>query len=92
MYIHTARPSETGITEDGTIRCIYDSNGNLTQKIEGSDAWTYEWTAENELNKTHADDIETSMILYMQPVSAFRDIDALAAAALPAGSAGAAPD
>src|SRR5439155_4489063 len=25
----------------------YDPNGNLTQKVEGSDIWTYEWNPEN---------------------------------------------
>ena len=44
----------------------------------------------------HADEIETSMIFYMitqaTVADILRDIDALAAAALPAGSAGAAPD
>jgi len=29
----------------------YDANGNLIQKIEGSDTWTYEWNAENQLTK-----------------------------------------
>jgi RHS repeat-associated protein len=29
----------------------YDTAGNLTQKVDGADTWTYEWNAENQLKK-----------------------------------------
>lgn len=29
----------------------YDANGNLTQKVEGTTTWTYEWNAENQLTR-----------------------------------------
>ena len=32
-----------------TASYTYDPNGNLTHKTEGSDTWTYEWNAEDEL-------------------------------------------
>jgi uncharacterized protein RhaS with RHS repeats len=31
----------------GSASCSYDSNGNLTQRVEGGVTWTYVWNAEN---------------------------------------------
>ncbi len=28
---------------------IYDANGNVAQKVDGADTWTYEWNVENQL-------------------------------------------
>jgi RHS repeat-associated protein len=42
----------------------YDSNGNLTQKIEGSDTWTYEWDAENRLKRVLKNSVEQARFAY----------------------------
>src|ERR1700741_3800713 len=42
----------------------YDPNGNLTQKIEGSDTWTYEWDAENRLKRVLKNAVEQGRFAY----------------------------
>jgi RHS repeat-associated protein len=42
----------------------YDSNGNLTQKTEGSDTWTYEWDAENRLKRVLKNAAEVARFAY----------------------------
>jgi len=42
----------------------YDSNGNLTQKTEGSDTWTYSWNAENQLTKVEKNSVEQARFSY----------------------------
>lgn len=41
-----------------------DSNGNLTSKTEGSDAWTYTWNAENQLTKVEKNSVEQARFAY----------------------------
>jgi RHS repeat-associated protein len=41
-----------------------DSNGNLTQRVEGSDTWTYEWTAENQLKRVLKNAVEQARFAY----------------------------
>jgi RHS repeat-associated protein len=41
-----------------------DSNGNLTQKVEGSDTWTYEWNANNELTRVTKNSVEQARFSY----------------------------
>jgi len=42
----------------------YDANGNLTQKVEGSDTWTYEWNAENQLKRVLKNAVEQARFAY----------------------------
>jgi RHS repeat-associated protein len=42
----------------------YDPNGNLTQKIEGSDTWTYEWDAEDQLKRVLKNGVEQARFAY----------------------------
>ena len=41
-----------------------DSNGNLTQKTEGSDTWGYEWNAHNELTRVTKNSVEQARFSY----------------------------
>jgi RHS repeat-associated protein len=41
-----------------------DSNGNLTQKVEGSDNWGYEWNANNELTRVTKNSVEQARFSY----------------------------
>jgi len=41
-----------------------DPNGNLTQKTEGSDTWTYEWDAENRLKRVLKNNGEQARFAY----------------------------
>lgn len=38
----------------------YDPNGNLTSKTDGSDTWTYTWSAENQLTKVERNGAEVA--------------------------------
>ena len=42
----------------------YDLNGNLIQKVEGSDTWTYEWNAENQLTRVRTNGVEVARYAY----------------------------
>ena len=42
----------------------YDANGNLIQKVEGSDTWTYEWNAENQLTRVLTNGAEVARYKY----------------------------
>jgi RHS repeat-associated protein len=42
----------------------YDLNGNLVQKVEGSDTWTYEWNAENQLKRVLKNAVEQARFAY----------------------------
>jgi RHS repeat-associated protein len=42
----------------------YDANGNLIQKVEGADTWTYEWNAENELTRVLKNGAEQARFAY----------------------------
>jgi RHS repeat-associated protein len=42
----------------------YDLNGNLVQKVEGSDTWTYEWNAENQLKRVLKNAVEQARFSY----------------------------
>lgn len=54
-----------GVSASAGIRHIsIDSNGNLTQKIEGSDTWTYEWNAENQLKRVLKNSVEQARFAY----------------------------
>ena len=39
------------LKSNSTDTFTYDANGNLMQKVEGSHTWTYQWDAENRLQK-----------------------------------------
>jgi RHS repeat-associated protein len=41
-----------------------DPNGNLTQKVEGSTTWTYEWNAENQLKRVLQNGNEVARYAY----------------------------
>ena len=41
-----------------------DSNGSLTQKVEGSTTWTYEWNAENQLKRVLKNGTEEATFKY----------------------------
>jgi YD repeat-containing protein len=41
-----------------------DSNGNLTQKVDGSTTWTYEWNAENQLKRVLQNGNEAARFAY----------------------------
>jgi YD repeat-containing protein len=43
---------------------MYDSNGNLTSKNEGTDNWTYEWNARNELTRVTKNSVEQARFEY----------------------------
>jgi RHS repeat-associated protein len=42
----------------------YDPNGNLTQKTEGTDTWTYSWNAENLLTRVEKNAAEVARFSY----------------------------
>ena len=42
----------------------YDLNGNLIQKVEGADTWTYEWMAENQLKRVLRNSVEQARLAY----------------------------
>jgi RHS repeat-associated protein len=42
----------------------YDPNGNLTQKVEGADTWTYEWNAEDRLKRVLQNGNEVARYAY----------------------------
>jgi RHS repeat-associated protein len=46
------------------ITYTYDSNGNLTQKTEGTDVWGYEWNANNELTRVTKNAVEQARFAY----------------------------
>jgi RHS repeat-associated protein len=41
-----------------------DSNGNLSSKTEGSDVWSYEWNARNELTRVTKNSLEQARFAY----------------------------
>lgn len=41
-----------------------DSNGNLTQKTEGTDVWAYEWNARDELTRVTKNAVEQARFAY----------------------------
>jgi RHS repeat-associated protein len=47
-----------------TATYSYDSNGNLTQKVEGTTTWTYEWNAENQLTRVLSNGSEVARYKY----------------------------
>jgi RHS repeat-associated protein len=57
---NTYRVSESGATASYT----YDPNGNLTTKTEGSDTWTYEWNARNDLTRVLKNGVEQARLSY----------------------------
>jgi len=42
----------------------YDPNGNLAQRFDGTDTWTYEWNAENELKRVVKNGVEQARFAY----------------------------
>ena len=42
----------------------YDASGNLAQKLEGSDTWTYEWNAEGQLKRVLKNGVEQARFSY----------------------------
>jgi RHS repeat-associated protein len=51
------------VTGDGASYS-YDPNGNLAQKVEGADIWTYEWNAENQLKRVLKNAVEVASFQY----------------------------
>jgi RHS repeat-associated protein len=51
------------VTGDGATY-TYDANGNLVQKVEGVDTWTYEWNAENRLTRVTKNSTEQARFGY----------------------------
>jgi RHS repeat-associated protein len=52
-----------GIT-GATASYQYDPNGNLIQKVENGETWTYEWNAENQLTRVTKDTVEVATFKY----------------------------
>jgi YD repeat-containing protein len=46
------------------VSSSYDSNRNLTQKVEASTTWTYEWNAENQLTRVLSNGSEVTRYKY----------------------------
>jgi RHS repeat-associated protein len=46
------------------LKIPIDPNGNLTSKTEGTDTWTYEWNAEDELTRVLKNSIEQARFSY----------------------------
>jgi RHS repeat-associated protein len=46
------------------VTYTYDSNGNLSTKTEGTDAWGYEWNALNQLTRVTKNSIEQARFAY----------------------------
>ena len=49
LRTNTYRVTESGASATYT----YDSNGNLTSKVEGSDTWVYPWNAREPADSRH---------------------------------------
>jgi RHS repeat-associated protein len=59
----TTKNYQVSVSATGAIY-TYDPNGNLTQKVEGPDTWTYEWTAENLLKRVLKNSVEQARFAY----------------------------
>jgi len=43
---------------------VYDATGNLIQRVDGSDTWSYEWDAENQLKRVTKNGAEVARFQY----------------------------
>jgi RHS repeat-associated protein len=59
----TAKSYQVDVTGSGASY-DYDANGNLIEKTEGSDVWTYEWNAENQLIRVTVNGNEVARFSY----------------------------
>lgn len=48
----------------GTTNYSYDANGNLSQKSDGTDTWTYDWYADNTLARVSKNSAEQARFVY----------------------------
>jgi RHS repeat-associated protein len=48
----------------GSATYDYDANGNLIEKVEGGETWTYEWNAEGQLTRVLKDSVEVASFRY----------------------------
>jgi RHS repeat-associated protein len=46
------------------VTMVYDANGNLSQKVEASAAWSYEWTSQGQLDRVFKDGVEVARFAY----------------------------
>lgn len=60
----TESASGVGFPGAATPQIPIDSNGNLTQKTEGTDTWGYEWNANNELTRVTKNSVEQARFAY----------------------------
>jgi RHS repeat-associated protein len=60
---NTAKSYQVDMTASGASY-DYDANGNLIEKTEGSDMWTYEWNAENQLKRVLLNSNEVARFSY----------------------------
>ncbi len=59
----TSQSYEVSVSGTGAS-FVYDDNGNLTQRTEGTDVWTYEWDAENRLVLVERNSLEVARFEY----------------------------
>ena len=57
-------PSWACCPEADPLNIPIDPNGNLASKVEGSDTWTYEWNAENQLKRVLLNGNEVARFAY----------------------------
>jgi RHS repeat-associated protein len=48
----------------GTTNYTYDANGNVTQKADGTDTWTFDWYADDMLAKVSKNSVEQARFVY----------------------------
>ena len=46
------------------LKIPIDPNGNLTAKTEGTDTWSYEWNAQNQLTRVLKNGVEQARFAY----------------------------
>jgi len=58
------RTSRYDLPAESDTRYAWDANGNLTEKLEGTTRWTYEWNALNQLTRVLKDGTEVGAFGY----------------------------
>ena len=61
---NTTTASYSVAATGGGAGYTFDANGNLTEKVEGSTTWTYEWNAENKLTRVLSNVSEVARFKY----------------------------
>ena len=59
----TTKNYQANVTGSGATYS-YDLNGNLIQKVEGSETWGYEWNAKNQLTRVTKNAVEQARFIY----------------------------